>query len=144
MFVSSYPSSRVAGVLGPKVSLEGRGPQAVSSVLAVNAPSSQQSSPKKRRNKCFKNREEAKLILGIDISEPEVVDMEKLALVGTARGNRFNIKMLKDWEDNSWSFSIYRDPSVQTLSRDWLHVSSLGQYELGYLWISGLIKASWS
>jgi hypothetical protein len=99
--------------------VEGGDPPAVSPILAEKASSSQQSSPRRQKNKCVKNKGEAKLVLGVDISELEVVDMADSDLVGMACGRHFNIKMLKEWEDHSWTTSLGKAPSVQTLNQGW-------------------------
>lgn len=73
-------------------------------VRANLAKDSHYPSIRRRKNKCIKYKGRfAKLMVGEDISMPEVVDMVELALVGRANGRRFSLKTLNSWVKETWS-----------------------------------------
>jgi hypothetical protein len=62
---------------------------------------------------------EIRLVLGIDISEPQVMDMADTTVVIMAQGHRFNANLLKEWVDKAWSTHLGLAPKVQTLAWGW-------------------------
>jgi hypothetical protein len=60
------------------------------------------------------------LVLGKDLSIPEALDMDNLAVVGKARGRHFGLQNLKNWAEASWNRSISSLPKISTLSKGWI------------------------
>jgi hypothetical protein len=82
--------------------------------------SQQHSSLRHRKNRCIESRGHTfKLVLGSDLTMPQVVDMANIAVVGRDHGRRFFIKTMKEWVETNWSKSLGYSPPVQLLAREW-------------------------
>jgi len=82
-------------------------------------------------SKAVKHRHrQDQLVLGLDVSMGEAVDLSRLAVVGRARGKAFSPRFLRKWAAKHWAGLVEQPPGVRVLTKGWCAFTFLQEKEV--------------